>query len=322
MCVRSYRIDAVRCVPSPQALAALSVYVIRDIPRLARAFERVVDPLLDHRLSDPGFRKHVRSRLLATGLKVGLAMWGYAGAADVCFDLELTMLGGAFTRLYDDLMDDTHRPGFDRRFATGVPDEDSELEALLIALLLTIARHLNRTNDDPVFAMVWRVHEWQVRSLRQRQGDIEDAEVAAITLGKGGWGVATLCALLRPGMLEEEQAVIVRLGGLLQLLDDHYDLSFDLAHATSTTATRRLYSFGDLVNEAAAVRRELRSHYAPGRDRRLAAVMAAMLVIVPSLRIRERLAKHPPASRRASGLQYSPRMLFLRRAHPIDVQGR
>ncbi|NUR32120.1 MAG: hypothetical protein HOV83_40800 [Catenulispora sp.] len=295
---------------------------------MALGFEHAVDPILEQILSDPAYRLEVRTRMLGCALKVGLAMWGYAGAARVRFDVSLTALAGAYTRLYDDLMDDPERPGFDDRFRAGLPDEDSELEVLLIALLLEIARRLDRPAEDPVFAMVWRVHLYQLRSWRQRDPSVSDIEVADITLGKGGWGVATLCALLRPRMSEAEQRVVVRIGGLLQVLDDHYDLAVDAADGIATTATRRLYSFGELVEEAIAVRREIQTYYGSGCDRRMAAAMFAMLVIVPSLRIREWL--RPTGRGRSHGVRAadavsgevsSARMLFLRRAYPIDVRG-
>lgn len=311
---------AVPWLPSPLGLAALSAYVIRQVPRLARAFEEVVDPLLEANLSDPEYRREVRTCMLGCVLKIGLAMWGYAGAAGVRFDVRLAALAGAYTRLYDDLMDDPERPGFDHRFRTGVPSEDSELEALLVALVLEIARRLDRPADDPVFGMVWRVHTLQLRSLRQRDPAVSDLEVADVTLGKGGWGVATLCALLRPRMSEAEQEVVVRLGGLLQVLDDHYDVVIDAANGVATTATRGLYPLRALIREAAAVCRDVRGHYGRGRDRRLSATLAAMVVIVPSLRIRELLRPRPAGSTPAE--PSGARKLLLKRAHPIDVRGR
>ncbi|WP_194908892.1 hypothetical protein [Catenulispora rubra] len=247
-------------------------------------------------------------------------MWSYAGAAHVRFDPEMAVLGGAFTRLYDDLMEDREHIRFDVLFHGRGFNPGSELEALLASLYRTIDEKLGRSRDDPLFEIARRVHAWQIASTRQRSPEISNADVREITLGKGGWGVAALCALLRPAMSSADQDAAVRLGGLLQVFDDHYDRELDAADGIATTATRRLYTIRDLTSEAGAVRRELRAHFGPGRERRSSAMIFAMLVIVPILRMREAVGG---GSRRHQMLNSSnSRRHFLRRTSPLDVRDR
>jgi len=155
-------IGVARCSAMAVGLVSLLRYILFDSKRLFRSFDDVVAPLLDRTV---GADRRTYDVLLASSIKFGLAMWGYAEMARLPFDAELVVLGSSFTRVYDDLVDNFDQPALDDRvaemFRTGLFQPLSDVESLLLALYQSIETRLARPRDDPIYAAVRELHRYE-----------------------------------------------------------------------------------------------------------------------------------------------------------------
>jgi hypothetical protein len=291
-----------------------------DAKKIIRAFEIRVSPLIHQTIKDVVVRRYVRETLLGTSVQVGLAMWAYASMARVRFDPGLAALGGSFGRVYDDLVDNFDRDQLDSRLAglfRGEPFHTwSQLECLLLSLYRSIQVTIDRPMSDPAFDIVQRLHHHQCESRRQLNPEISAAELDRITRAKGGLTIAALFSLLRPGLNPTEQRLLIDVGHVFQLLDDHHDIAFDRAKGVTTGASRGDSTLANVARRILHVRRELALFYGRANSRRLAAVL--YLILIGALLERRRQASSTPQlSRHGSG--NGPLRFFYDRAENIDV---
>lgn len=205
------------------------------------------------------------------------------GLQGVSFDAELSVLGGSFTRLYDDLIDHRDREYLDTDLAglfAGKPfTAHGHLEELLLVLHQAIDARLPHAPDDPVHLVPHELHACQLRSRAQRGPGLAPAEVLEITRGKGGLGMVALLALLRPGMSARERDILLEVGEVFQLLDDIHDFTLDRADGITTSATLGLCSLTDLATRVTALRTRFLDFY--GTAGPLSAHLALTLIGVP-----------------------------------------
>ncbi|HXR73198.1 hypothetical protein [Actinocrinis sp.] len=272
-----------RCTGMAIGLGSIARYMRRDAPRAIRAFDAVVKPLIDTALAeDPELCQDTYQALLATAVRVNLALRAYTTMAGLEFDVSLSVLGGAFTRVYDDLFDHFYRADLDERlgelFRGGPFEPRSGPEALACAMFRAIVERLGRDGEDPFFAIVGRLHDFESASRRQLDPRASAADVRHITWGKGGYAVQALCALLRPGLAGSEAELVMELGHLLQLIDDHHDLATDRRDGVVTSVTLGDATLGSLATQLRGLRASLRRHYGRNRDRQLSAMLFIMLL--------------------------------------------
>ncbi|MEU4250879.1 hypothetical protein AB0F15_26080 [Amycolatopsis sp. NPDC026612] len=271
-----------RCTAMAAGIPAVFRYVCRDANEVTRSFDAVVAPLIEQAIGDDSrLAEDAYNALLATSVKVGLAMWGYAAMAGVPFDAALAALGSSFTRIYDDLVDNFAGHRLDDRLAGLFRGEVfvplSGPETLLLLIYRAIETAVARPADDPLFPIMRELHEYEWASRAQRDPRISALEVQRITRGKGGLGLTALFALLRPGMSAEERVVLLELGDVLQLLDDFHDVAIDHRDGVVTAATHGGTDVAGLAAKIRRLRTGFRRYYGPGRDRRLAAMLFVML---------------------------------------------
>ena len=264
-------------------LGSVAKYILFDAPRAIRAFDATVKPLIDTSLADdPVLRQDTYDALLATAVRVNLAIRAYATMAGLEYDAPLSVLGGAFTRVYDDLFDHFYRDDLDERLAElfrgGPFQPQCGPEALACAMFHTIVERLGRRDDDPFFAIVRRLHDFESASRRQLDPLTSAQEVRRITRGKGGYAVQALCALLRPELTGPEADLVMELGYVLQLIDDHHDFAADRAAGVVTSVTLGDATLTSLAAQIRRLRAGLRTHYGRTRDRQLAAMLYIMLL--------------------------------------------
>ncbi|WP_037306134.1 class 1 isoprenoid biosynthesis enzyme [Amycolatopsis orientalis] len=276
-------LGVMRCVPMAAGLPGVVRYVVRDAREIMGAFDEVVAPLVDQSVgTTPALSRDAHDAFLATTIKVGLAMRGYAEMAGVPFDPALAALGSSFTRVYDDLVDNFDRPDLDDRLAELFRGEAFEpmsgVESLLLALYHAMETRMDRPAEDTIFTVMRDLHDYERQSRRQRDPRLPLAEVERITRGKGGLGVTALFALLRPGMTADELDLLVELGDVLQLLDDYHDVAVDHRDGVVTVATLGEPGLAVLAEKIRRLRSRFARHYGEGRDRRLAAMLFVMLV--------------------------------------------
>ncbi|OLF19168.1 hypothetical protein BU204_02025 [Actinophytocola xanthii] len=268
---------------------------IPDLRRRARTYvatyDAIVPPIVESTVDDPVRRAHVVAALRSAGVKLCFLIAGYAATAGIPLRVDLGVLAGVVTRAYDDLLDDRDENGggenggggdsaeLDRRlaelFAGGSFHPVGDLERLFLGIYREVERRLDRPASDPIFAALRRLHEFQIRSRRQRDPGIPSAELAEVTRGKGAYGTVVMLGLARPAMGEAEMALLRELGGVLQQLDDCQDVELDRRAGVTTAATRGQLTLGDVCRRLRELAPVLRAHY--GRVRPLYAVVYVYL---------------------------------------------
>ncbi|MDI3404591.1 isoprenoid biosynthesis enzyme family protein [Streptomyces cavernicola] len=273
----------VRCALSASGWGSVLRFVRTEHRQVVRAFEEVVLPLVEQAVPESDVQRTVHTSLLATSMKVGLAMWGYASMARVPFDAELAVLGSSFTRLYDDLIDNFERENLGSdllALLTGEPFRPcGQLEELLALLYKAIVVRLPHEPGDPIYGVLRELHDFQLTSRLQQGSGLSVAEVLDITRGKGGLAMIALFALLRPVMPAEERDILMDLGDVFQLLDDFHDLALDEAAHVTTSVTLGVTSVVELVGRISRLRSRFIGYY--GTAGPLSAQVALTLIGVP-----------------------------------------
>lgn len=307
-----------RCMGMATGLGSVAKYILFDAPRAIRAFDATVKPLIDASLAeDPILRLDTYDALLATAVRVNLAIRAYATMAGAEFDAPLSVLGGAFTRVYDDLFDHYYRDDLDERLAElfrgGPFQPQCGPEALACAMYGAIVERLGRRDDDPFFAIVRCLHDFETASRRQLDPLASAEEVRRITWGKGGYAVQALCALMRPELAGPEADLVMELGYVLQLIDDHHDIAVDRAAGVVTSVTLGDATLASLAAQIRRLRASLRTHYGTTRDRQLAAMLYIMLIGAYTA---HRHPNRPPPTTRAHPAKKSVwRLMFAEAGH-------
>jgi len=172
--------------------------------------------------------------------------------ADVAFIADLAVLGSAFNRLYDDLFDEFDRDDelgtrLTELFRIGEFRPANDAEQVLYELFNRIRYLLNRPADDPIFNAATAVHEYQIRSCSQ----YDEARAEALletTQGKGGYAVVVMFGLMRESMSIEEIGLLLRLGEVIQMVDDYQDLEQDAEKGIRTLATEGKLRLSDIAD--------------------------------------------------------------------------
>lgn len=245
------------------------------------AYDRVVAPLVDTQISDEVPRAFVRDSLRYAGVKACYVVHSYAVLAAVPFDPALGALGGAFTRLYDDLIDDIEQSDLDDRlaelFAGGPFTGRTDHERLMHALHDAIADRLNRPRTDAIYLALNELHRFQMQSRRQHHPGVPREVLNEITRGKGATSMVALVALTKPAMDDQEVRLIGDLGIALQHLDDYIDVPADRRNGRATPMTTGAMALADVSAQLRALYPRLARRYGRAATRRFAAGLLYLL---------------------------------------------
>ena len=293
------------------ALVATLRFQAVTTPRLLRAHDEVVGPLVDAAVAGGDDRRHLRAALRSAGAKYGSAVVGYANMVGASFGPDVAVLAGAFARLYDDLIDEVDDPTVDDRVADLIQGRPyrpaTDLEALLGGLFAALLDRLEGMHREPALSTFARLHDAQRRSRHQRDPTLTDDELVAITAAKGSLGAAVLFALVQPVPTPVQADLVRRIGAVVQELDDYQDLPADRAGGIRTPAGRGTATLGTTIAGLTALRVPMARAY----GRRASRPFAGMLY---------ELALAAFAARR---LRWVLRLRPATRARPVvDVLGR
>ncbi|MFC1410837.1 hypothetical protein ACEZCY_16035 [Streptacidiphilus sp. N1-12] len=254
-----------RCGRLALGLPAAIGHAYQRIEGLNAAFDRVVAPSLNRVISDTGERARIGVSLRTMSSKFGLAMLSYAYTARCEPSLEIVVLAGAATRLYDDLIDGDVDPRIGDRLGSlfGGRAETPELdgERLLVWIVQEIARRITASDDAAVFADLRSLHEFQRLSCRQREADISPAVLEQITQGKGAHANLVLCRLVNPRLGLVERELVMDLGVTFQMLDDYVDVDEDRRNGVTTLASLSLVTLADIGLRFRVLRRRMLAQY-------------------------------------------------------------
>ncbi|WP_049569696.1 class 1 isoprenoid biosynthesis enzyme [Nonomuraea sp. SBT364] len=244
-------------------------------------------------------------------MTVNFVVANYARMAGLPFDAELSVLGGAFARLYDDMIDNIDDAAMDERLAglfrgDGIePATDSE--QLLSRLHAAIDERLARPADAPIHGMLLALHEHQLASRGQRDPGISRDDLGKITRGKGGLANVTLLALVQPRMSTEERELIMELGEAFQLLDDYLDQDEDRRDGIFTPITRGEATLADVGARMRALRPKLAAHYGAGPVRPFLSMLFLMMgaICVKRHWLPDRVRRRPTRARKPKAAIWS-----------------
>ncbi|WP_433887594.1 hypothetical protein [Streptomyces sp. CA-111067] len=254
-----------RCLRMGTGLPAAAVAAWRSLPALSEAYEHVVAPMLDDTLTDPAERARIAVSLRATSVKYGIAVLGYARLAGRAPQLDVAVLAGAVTRLYDDLIDTDCDPAADARLGELLGNRPfvaaTEAELLLGRLVYDIERRLRHPPDASVFTALVSLHEYQTLSRRQRDPDVPLDVLEKITRGKGSAANLVLCGLVTPRLDLAERELAVELGETLQCLDDYMDVELDRGNGVTTLPSLGVVTLPDIAGRLRSLRPRLAACY-------------------------------------------------------------
>jgi hypothetical protein len=232
---------------------------------LAGAYENVVAPIVERTISDLDERTEVTSALRAMSIKMGVAMLSYARMAGCEQPLEVAVLAGAVTRLYDDLIDGNADPSLDCRladlFGAGLFVPLSDLEQLLADLVGEIRQRVRPQPGDAVDTALSALHEFQCLSRRQRENAVPITVLEKICCGKGAMAHLILCSLVKPELGVAEREMLMALGETFQSLDDYMDVEQDRRNGVATLASLGVTTLTDIGERMCVHRSRLVAGY-------------------------------------------------------------
>ncbi|HUZ36299.1 MAG TPA: class 1 isoprenoid biosynthesis enzyme [Streptosporangiaceae bacterium] len=274
-----------------------------------------LEPILRQAVNDETVLARLRASLRVWSVKGSHIIGSYARMANIEHPVELTVLGCAFGRLYDDLLDEPGRPGA-ADLATSlfrgqgfVPEDD--YERLFQTLYLEIYRRLSRPPADPIHGALERLHQYQLRSRHQYGDELPTAELGELIREKGAHTLLVMFCLARAGMCGAEQELVTDLGATLQLLDDYQDCVSDRARGISTLSTRGTVTLLDIGHQILSMEPGFCRFYGPRRARRFLSELFVFLGIALAARYRRPV----PSPVRAGRGQPPLRVLIARGPH-------
>ncbi|MEK6782336.1 MAG: class 1 isoprenoid biosynthesis enzyme [Bacteroidota bacterium] len=210
----------------------------------------------DGSLDESDFKKITSYYGLAVPAILGEAFCALHGRKMTSKERMASTCQGAITGLFDDF--------FDKRLIS-----DQELKAFIERpkqltgntssekLFLYFYRMALENAAEPKLMMehLYRVFHAQVDSKKQVNSDLSSDEIKAITFLKGGTSLVFYRMAFTPSFGKDEEDMLLRLGGLMQLSNDIFDVYKDLQHRIRTLATttrdireiRKL--FGELLKD-------------------------------------------------------------------------
>ena len=273
----------VRALPLAIAAPRIVRQASRRSAEFRQAFRNSVQPHVDAAIPDEEQRARLTDSLLSYATKSAFVLRGYTTMAGIPFPADIAMLGLAFTRLYDDLLDDTGGPDLAHRLGDlithGRFTPASDQERLLARLYRALDDRTSRDRDDPLYAAAAAAHRFQTRSTAQRDPATTPATLRSITRGKGRYGTLTVFALMRQNLPSRERALIMTVGEALQMLDDYADRDADRRAGVRTLATEGHLVLGDVARLLHHVRPHLAAHYGRRAIREFVGVCYLTMVI-------------------------------------------
>lgn len=157
---------------------------------------------------------------------------------------------GAYTPLYDDLMDEkllTHAELVNRIGNEGLTDPQ-------LLLLSWLQKHIlkNLLNENQYAGYFKQLGVAQNNSIRQQTQDpLSLIEIEEITLDKGGFATLLYRSILHHRLIPNEEKAIYKLGGALQLVNDVFDIYKDHKKGIQTllTTTNNINAIATLFDE-------------------------------------------------------------------------
>jgi len=145
---------------------------------------------------------------------------------------------GALTGLFDDFFDDHNLSKKHILEMINKPDEElaqNSNQKLFIKFCQIALK--NSEDADQVKNIAFKVYDAQVASHKQLLTETTEEEIAKITMDKGGLSLLFYRSVFEDDISENEENMILCLGGIGQLENDIFDIYKDYQHGVRTLAT-------------------------------------------------------------------------------------
>lgn len=253
---------------------------------LKAAYHRTVAPVVRERIHDRSRASELNQILRSWAVQGGYLVVCYArvvGRDDVD---DLATAAASFTRLYDDLLDERADDAVGERlrrvFAGESIAAEGDVEWIVGDLFRWLAARVPRSHAGVVYDELRQLHQVQLEATDLASGRSVE-EIKELTIEKGGAGMAILGGLVNDRMEPADLAVLHRLGGILQLIDDFDDTFEDGSRLTSATFCG--LTFGALAAELHSVSSDLRRRYGATEARPFIDGLYIWLIIVGTRRV-------------------------------------
>jgi len=290
---------------------------LEECRRLRVAYRRTVAPIVRARIGPSGRRAEIDDRLAAWALQGGYLVESYARVVGLSDVEDAAVVLGSLLRVYDDVLDERHDGSsvgerLTRLFAGEEIAPESDVEWIVVDLFRWLAPRVPTSSRDPVLAYLGDLHSLQLEGLELKPPVAAD-EIVQHALQKGGASMAILAGSINPRVETSEFALLYRLGGLLQLIDDYDDAYEDRATVTSATSGR--VAFGTLAAEMCAVSRDITNLYGSERAQPFLDRLSIWLLVIGLRRMLDRVRPRRLDVEPASSPQRSLAMIAQRKAH-------
>ncbi len=146
---------------------------------------------------------------------------------------------GIITGIYDDFFD---KHDLDEELLLKLTNEPETInpDRLIDRIFIRYRNDIieNTVQKDFLWQMVDKTYHSQVESRKQNNEALSQDEIKRITFDKGAYSMLLFRSVLRNDLVEGEYEALYNLGAALQLVDDIFDLYFDLQENVSTLATQ------------------------------------------------------------------------------------
>lgn len=240
--------------------------VIKNIDRQKKFIKEHIEPVIDNakRANDGSLDKADLKKItnyygLAVPAILGEAFCALRGQKMTDKERLASTCQGATTGLFDDFFD-KQGPGSEAlKDFIEKPDQlkGNNANQQLFLDLYTIGLQ-NLPDPQLTLGWVYRVYKAQVESKKQADPGLSYDEIRSITLNKGGVSLLLYRTAFANQMEKAEEDMLYKLGGLMQLSNDIFDVYEDCLDGISTliTTTKKIGDirslFMELLKEGAA----------------------------------------------------------------------
>jgi hypothetical protein len=234
-------VKARRIINTPKLLYT----VIKNINRQKKFIKNNIEPVIrnakksnDGSLDEADLKKITSYYGLAVPAILGEALCALRGRKMTEKERLASTCQGATTGLFDDFFDKQNLSGEALKGFIENPQQLSGANAnqqLFLTLYTTGLRNL--PDLQLTLSYVYRVYSAQVESKKQALPGLSYDEIKTITLLKGGVSLLLYRTAFANPMEKAEEDMLHKLGGLMQLSNDIFDVYEDRQHKISTLIT-------------------------------------------------------------------------------------
>lgn len=245
-------------LPKLLRLSGTVMRVVKQLKAQKRFINTHIAPLLadarqhnDGSLSETDFKKITHYYGLAVPAILGEAFCLLAGKSMPEKERWASTSQGAMTGLFDDFFDKDYMEDADVKNKITTPGNETAHQSNERLFDLFYKKALQTVPDkNEMQQTLYDVYEAQVKSKQQTDPLLSIEDVNNITIEKGGTSLLFYRTAFGPAASAQETALLHKLGGIMQLANDIFDVYKDRENGIRTliTETDNIYSIRVILN--------------------------------------------------------------------------